>query len=97
MTLFLTDKTTLATTGLWLETPARALLIAFLCISTSKLGLVVVEVTIISCLLCSSSFLCFTVVLAVLEVVVVVLTFALALAVAMGLSGGVVVVAVASA
>jgi len=60
--LLLTESTTLATTRAWLETPARAVLITFLCCNTSRLGLVVVVgVITISCLFRSSSFLCLTV------------------------------------
>jgi len=90
--LFLTNRTLLATTRLWLETLARAILIAFLCTITSRLGLVVLVVTTISCLFCSSSFLYLTVDLAVVEVVV-----AIALALAVGFAGVVTGVAVALA
>ena len=79
------ESTTLATTRAWLETLARAVLITFLCCNTSRLGLVVVVgVITISCLFCSSSFLCLTVGLEAVDVggVVVVVVVVTGVAVA---------------
>ena len=77
-----------------METPARAVLITFLCCSTSRLGLVVVGVTTISCLFCSSSFLCLTVGLIAVGIVVVFDNLVVALAISLADAVVVVVVVV---